>query len=431
MFGSKRRSQLAGLSQRVEELEQQMAAVDENVTRIDFTPEGYVITANEVFLRVMQYQLSDVQAKHHRMFCSKEERESPNYRRFWSQLAAGEVQHGRFLRIKGDGSVCWLDATYFPVRDANGRVTSIMKIANEVTKDVHALEQERAISDAINRSMAVIEFSPDGDIRSANDNFLNAVGYSKSEVVGKHHRIFCDDEFYTSHPKFWQALAQGEYKTGQFKRFRRDGEVIWLEASYNPILDARGKVTKVIKFATDITERVIAAERTREVAEMALVSSRQTAALIVKVKSAIESSVATGTLVNQSSDQIGTVVERLQGQTKNIEETVRTINGLAEQTNLLALNAAIEAARAGEQGRGFAVVADEVRNLARRTTLATDDIGRVMQLSRDIANEIASGTESIAGLAQESHSSISLVESVMTEIEAGAEHITQAIQQLN
>ncbi|WP_420837107.1 methyl-accepting chemotaxis protein [Aliidiomarina soli] len=164
---------------------------------------------------------------------------------------------------------------------------------------------------------------------------------------------------------------------------------------------------------------------------MALVSSRQTAALIVKVKSAIESSVATGTLVNQSSDQIGTVVERLQGQTKNIEETVRTINGLAEQTNLLALNAAIEAARAGEQGRGFAVVADEVRNLARRTTLATDDIGRVMQLSRDIANEISSSTESIAELAQESHSSISLVESVMTEIEAGAEHITQAIQQLN
>lgn len=246
-----------------------LAAIGRSNAAIEFDTAGRVLEVNDLFLKVTGYDRAEVVGQHHRMFCDANYAKSEDYARFWRALGEGEFQAGEFARQGKGGRAIWLQATYSPIVDAEGRLTKVIKYAQDVTAAKLANADFEGKVNAINRSQAVIEFSPDGVILSANDNFLEATGYRREDVVGKHHKIFCDAELVASpdYARFWAELGHGEFATGDFRRRNKAGDEIWLQASYNPVFDALGNVVKVVKFATDITARKIAAIEGRSRAE--------------------------------------------------------------------------------------------------------------------------------------------------------------------
>tara|TARA_B100000700_G_scaffold198750_1_gene218644 strand:- start:111 stop:1415 length:1305 start_codon:yes stop_codon:yes gene_type:complete len=431
MFNRQLKQQLEAAQQVASQLQSTFDAIDNHVARIDFTPAGDVIDANSVFLGAMQCSLEAIVGRHHRQFCDSELASSDDYRQFWRDLAQGIAKKGRFKRRSPTGEELWLEATYFPVRDAQGRVNRIMKIASDVTAEVAQLNRQRSITEAISRSMAAIEFDTQGHVLWANDNFCRTMGYRLEDIQGKHHRIFCDDSFYQKHPDFWQKLSQGKFEAGQFKRSRKNGENIYLEATYNPIKDDNGTVQSIIKFATDITEQAVASQQAEEAAEIAQSTSLQTAHIVKDAMKGIQRNANTAADIVKRSEQADAVVQELKSQSVKISETVKTINGLADQTNLLALNAAIEAARAGEHGRGFAVVADEVRQLANRTTQATAEISQVMTMSEGVSARISENMAAIQQVAQTGEEQMQEIRAIMEEIDQGANNVVNAVARLN
>lgn len=375
-------------------------AVQQQIPLIEFSPQGDILQANPLFLQTMGYSSAELQGGHHRLFCPAAYARSSDYQQFWQQLSRGQPQNGTFLRQHKNGSAIWLEATYFPIRQ-QGQVVKVLKFATDVTTKTQQLHEQQAILTALDHSQAVIEFSPDGTILKANSNFLQTVGYSANQLQGKHHRMFCKPDFYQQYPDFWRKLASGQFNQGLFERLDPKGQSIWLEATYNPVRDEQGNVVKVIKFASDVTAHIQHAQAVEQGATLALNSSRQTVQLAADSKhllqSAVQNSQGIANEVSQSFQQITQLTE----ESKQISAIVTTIRGIAEQTNLLALNAAIEAARAGEQGRGFAVVADEVRNLAARTSTSTQEIQQVVSRNTSLTQAAMQGMTNASGLASQ------------------------------
>jgi len=233
-------------------------ALDRIQALIEFNLDGTVVSANDNFLRIFDYERDEVVGQHHRMFCDPAYAQSDEYAEFWRKLGRGECQSAEFKRLARGGREVWLQASYNPVLDPDGNPVRVIKFATDVTDaKLKAAEYEGMIR-AINRAQAVIEFGLDGTVLGANDNFLQIFGYTLDEIIGQHHRIFCDPGYAESpdYAQFWQRLARGEYDADEFKRIGKDGSEIWLQASYNPILDVEGRPCKVVKFASDITIEV-------------------------------------------------------------------------------------------------------------------------------------------------------------------------------
>lgn len=241
---------------RLHELEHFYQALSKIQAIIEFNPDGTIITANENFLKLTGYSLEEIQGKHHRMFCEPQYAESFQYRQFWEKLNRGEFDAAEYKRFgKGGGSV-WINASYNPIKDAQGKVVKVIKFATDVTKSKLETADNAGKLNAISKAQAVIEFNLDGTIINANENFLVTLGYTLEEIQGKHHRMFCETEYAKSqdYKNFWAKLNRGEYDSGEYKRLTHDGKEIWIHASYNPILDLDGKPYKVVKFASDITK---------------------------------------------------------------------------------------------------------------------------------------------------------------------------------
>lgn len=406
-------------------------AIESAVATIEFSPEGIVLKANALFLGVMNYREQEVIGQHHRMFCAPEDASSPDYRHFWQMLAQGHPQQGRFRRVDSSGREVWLEATYFPVRGPDGRIDRVMKIASDVTREQGRLRNLEAVFGAIHRSMAVIEFTPDGRVLDANDNFLKLMGYRRDAVVGQHHRMFCSDDYYRNNPRFWEELASGQVRSGRFHRLTATGADVWLEASYNPVRDQHGRVEKVVKFASDITQRVLAAERTREAATLAATTATQTASIAGRAEDSLRRTVATSEGTEDGVNQVRGLIRELNEQSQSIENMVSTIAGVAEQTNLLALNAAIEAARAGEHGRGFSVVADEVRKLAASTARATGEIETVISGILKRSGVVEEQVTRVQAVAREGRQQLADVQAIVEEIRQGADGVLAAVDSLN
>ena len=230
-------------------------AIDRVQAMIEFDLTGHIQHANDVFLQAMGYELAEVVGQHHRMFCDAAYSRSPEYQAFWTRLASGETHSDEFRRFAKHGREVWLQASYNPILDDDGKPVRVVKFATDITQTKRRNADFEGRTQAINRVQAVIEFDLAGKVLTANPNFLAAFGYELDDVVGRHHRMFCDPD-YTRSPEyvaFWDRLGRGEFDAGEYRRVAKNGQDVWIQASYNPIFDAAGQPMKVVKFATDIT----------------------------------------------------------------------------------------------------------------------------------------------------------------------------------
>ena len=427
-----------------------VAALNTSLAVIEFTPRGDILTANSNFLACTGYTLSEIQGRHHSLFCEADYSNSEAYRRFWGDLERGIFNSGTYKRVAKGGAALWLQATYNPIRDAHGRVTKVIKFASDITAArLREMDEAGKIS-AIYRAQAVIEFSPTGEILTANDNFLAAIGYHLDEIKGRHHRMFCEEAYANSeaYRQFWERLGRGEYQSAEYKRLGKGGREIYIQATYNPILDEAGKVVKVVKFATDVTAAVLRRQRNdranaglgtvisqifdaAEKATSASSASEETGAIINSVAAASEELSQSVRDISQSMSFARNSVEgvfkhaesaNVSANTLNSSATamnnvVKLINDIAGQINLLALNATIESARAGEAGRGFAVVASEVKNLAKQASQSTQTIANEISNMQSVTTEVCSA--------------LGLISNSMNDVLSNVTSIAGAIEQQN
>ena len=383
----------------------QVAAASRSQAVIEFDTDGTIVTANENFLAAMGYQLEEIRGRHHRMFVDPREADGAAYREFWAALRRGEYKAGEFKRVGKSGREVWILASYNPVLDESGKPIKVVKFASDITSEKLQHADFAGQITAIGKSQAVIEFAMDGTIRSANDNFLQAMGYSLAQIQGRHHSMFVDpaERDSAAYREFWASLGRGEYKAGEFKRIASGGRDVWIQASYNPILDLNGKPFKVVKYASDVTAQVIArmkSEHVRSMMESVAAGAEELSASVREISSTMgkskEAAVSTIGQV-EAADQ---KAQRLSGAASAMSGIVQMIGDITGQINLLALNATIELARAGEAGRGFAVVASEVKNLANQAKQATDKIAAEIELLNGISADVATSLTSIKNLIQ-------------------------------
>ncbi|SEM50758.1 methyl-accepting chemotaxis protein [Luteibacter sp. UNCMF331Sha3.1] len=358
-----------------------MDALNRTQAVIEFALDGTILDANANFLSAMGYERADIVGRHHRMFVAPEEVDSPDYAPFWQRLGSGEPDVGLYRRIGAGGREVWIQASYNPVLDRAGRPVRVVKFATDVTEQrLRAADMEGRLA-AIDKAQAVISFTLDGIILEANDNFLATMGYERDEVLGQHHRMFvaAADRASAAYLDFWEKLGRGEYDAGLYRRMDRRGREVWIQGSYNPILDMAGRPFKVVKYATDVTTQTRASRTLHsslaELADTVPAIAAQARATNALANEASRSAADGGAMV----EAVISTMSAIQDGARDIAEIVSMIDSIAFQTNILALNAAIEAARSGVHGKGFAVVAQEVRTLSQRSAESAREIRALIE----------------------------------------------------
>ncbi|WP_246659219.1 PAS domain-containing methyl-accepting chemotaxis protein [Rhizobium sp. FY34] len=496
-----------------------LQAMDRSFAVIEFDVSGNILRANKNFCAALGYTPDEIIGQHHRMFVPPDEAMSEEYRSFWTQLGRGDFQRRQYRRIAKGGREIWIEASYNPILKG-GKVYKVVKFATDITAiRLEAADNAGKLS-ALSRAQAIIEFTPDGKILSANENFLSVTGYRLDEIVGQHHAMFCETDFARSrdYQQLWADLHEGHFRAGEFPRRTKDGRRIYIQASYNPIFDMNGKVFKVVKFATDVTDRVRdvealgsglkgmaegdlsltietafipaleplridfnqASARLREAmttvarnataiasgssevqmaaddlatrTEKQAASVEETAAALEQITTTVADSsrraTEAGLLVERTKDGAErsghvvrsaiTAMDAIEGSSREISNIISVIDEIAFQTNLLALNAGVEAARAGEAGKGFAVVAQEVRELAQRSAKAAKEIkvligasaGHVRQGVTLVA-ETGTALEEIVSQVRDISANVAAIVEASREQSVGLREINQAVNTID
>ncbi len=475
--------------ERIMELEGKYEALDRIQAIIEFDLQGNILTANSNFCTTLGYSLDEIQGKHHRIFCDSSVTNSIEYAQFWQKLNNGQSDSGVYKRHGKGGKEVWIQASYNPIVDAKGKPYKVVKFATDITEArMRNAEFENTLA-AVSKSQAVIEFDLEGTIITANPNFLSTLGYELREIKGSHHRIFCEGHYTSSHEykAFWDKLRSGQFHSGEYKRLTKSGQEIWIQASYNPILDLNGKPYKVVKFARDVTalrKMIISLEetsvkvasaaeqlktgaiqmnetaiKTSQDSGVAAAASEQVSIGVQAVAASTEEMVASIREISRSTNQsaemarstlsnaqeTNTTIMQLGTSGQEIGNVIKVISSIAQQTNLLALNATIEAARAGEAGKGFAVVANEVKELAKQTAKATEDItnriGAIQKDSQVAVEAIGSISKSmeklnsvscaIAAAVEEQTATTNEVSRVIGDSKRGIESISSTIKSVS
>jgi len=499
----------------------QIDAINRSQAVIEFSLDGKILNANANFLAAMGYALDEIKGKHHSMFVEPAYRQSAEYRQFWEKLGRGQYDSGQYRRIGKGGKEIWIQASYNPILDENRKPFKVVKYAVDITEQKLKNADFEGQLAAIGKAQAVIEFGLDGIIRHANENFLKVLGYTLDEIKGKHHGMFVEPAYRqgAEYKMFWEKLGRGEYDAGQYKRIGKGGKEIWIQASYNPIFDMNGRLFKVVKYATDVTEQVNAnrmlqlavqetqktvraagskdltqriplegksgeiaalcagvnglldtmttvvseimsasreianasseittattdlSQRTEEQAaslEQTSASMEEISATVKKNAESAQHASATATATRDIANKGGEVVAQavsamslIEESSRKISDIIGVIDEIARQTNLLALNAAVEAARAGDAGRGFAVVASEVRSLAQRSSQAAKDIKDLITSSN---SQVKDGVELVNRAGESLHEiveSIKGVATIVADIASASSEQSGGIDQVN
>ncbi len=413
----------ASLRLKAHDFAAQIAAASKSQAIIEFNLDGTVITANENFLHALGYSLSEIVGKHHSMFVEDAVRSGAGYREFWAALNKGEYQADEYKRIGKAGREVWIQASYNPILDDKGKPFKVVKFATDVTEQKLRNADMAGQLEAIGKSQAVVEMGMDGTVLTANDNFLNALGYALSEIKGKHHSMFVEQSERDSadYRELWADLRQGVYQTGEYKRIGKHGKEIWIQASYNPILDLNGKPFKVVKYATETTKQVLARlanERVRGMMEAVAAGAEELNTSVREISEAMTKSRETAVDAVDRVSGADSQAQRLSDAAQAMSGIVEMINNITGQINLLALNATIESARAGEAGRGFAVVAAEVKNLANQAKQATDkigqEIGNLNVISGDVIDALSAIKQAINNVSEYVTSTAAAIEEQST-----------------
>jgi methyl-accepting chemotaxis protein len=428
------------------ENEAKVSALLRSEAVIEFGMDGTILTANQKFIDFIGYPLERLKGQNHRLLMPRAMVESEEYRSFWQKLQRGEFDEGVYLRIDAQGRERFIHATYTPILDMDGRPVKVVKFATDIT-DRHLRDVEVASKfNAIDRSQAVIEFDLEGNILSANENFLRISGFSLREIKGQHHSMFCTPEHVRSqeYRDFWIGLAKGESSTGRFHRLGKYGRDIWIHATYSPLINHYGRPVGVIKYAYDITQQVMLEQLIRDKAEVMQVSVGKLTGSINHINGsttmAKRLSVETKSNASTGFEALNnaiSAIELIAKSSSEIAEMVKVVSDIANQTNLLAFNAAIEAARAGEYGVGFSVVADEVRKLAEKSSAAAMQISRMIgesvsrvQLGTDRSDAARQAFGRIVSSVDETARSIDEISQSATEQETVSREVVDQISRL-
>jgi len=384
-----------------------LAAISRSHAIIEFDPKGKILSANENFCTTMGYGRDEVVGRHHSLFCDPDYVASPAYREFWDRLGRGEFNAGEFKRRGKSGAHVYLRASYDPVLDSRGKVVRVIKVAANVTREKLQAAEFEAQVQAISLAQAVIEFTPAGEIVTANPNFLKTMGYTLEEIKGRNHRIFVDAGYAASsdYEAFWRKLNSGELVSSSFRRIAKGGREVWLQASYNPVFDLDGHVMKVIKFANDITDLTHLAEGLARVAANDVArtidtpfspafeklrgdfnaTTRNLSAALGRVSDAGEQ-VRNGAAEIQQASQ--NLARRAEGQAASLEEAAAALNEVTAAVRSAAGGAAqacevVSEAQSDAKTSG-AIVHNAVAAMGRIETSATE-IGQIIGVIDEIA----------------------------------------------
>ena len=431
MFNTRLKQELSALREELSSLQQVKESLESEMLCLTLDAEGRVEWANANFLQELVYQNGQLLGRPIEDLVPAHVRQDEFQQRFKNALVRGEHFAGTVRLLRGNGEEAWLRSIVQPVRTSDGRIKHFSIYSSDLTRTIEASRDHENLITALVRSTAVIEFDLGGHVLTANDRFLGGMGYSLAQIQGKHHRMFCEPQEYnsTEYQDFWKRLNAGEFVAARFKRVDSRGRVVWLEATYNPVLDATDRLYKVVKFATVITDQVNREQAVAEAANIAYSTSLQTDNSAQRGTTVVTQAVDVMRDLAKHMQQAGEGIEALNAQSQVIGTIVKTISGIAEQTNLLALNAAIEAARAGEQGRGFAVVADEVRQLASRTSKATEEIVGVVRQNQDMARDAVTLMTDGRLQAEQGLALAAEAGTVIVEIQDGAQKVVSAVGQ--
>lgn len=433
MFNSKLKKENQQLREDLMSMEQVKDSLDSEMLVLQLDPQGRIETVNANFEREMFYCADQLLGRSLEEIVPAHVKKLDFYERMKAAISTGAHLNGAFRLLRGNGEEAWLRSILQPVRDFEGRIKYFTLHSSDLTRTIASSREHESLINALMRSTAVIEFSLDGHVLTANERFLQTLGYRLEQVKGKHHRLFCEPEEANSagYQVFWDKLRRGEFVADRFKRVDANGRVVWLEASYNPIIDAHDVLYKVVKFATVITDQVNQEQAVAQAADIAYSTSLGTDASACKANDVVTQTVSVMRGLEASMQQAAEGIQALDTQSRVIGSIIKTISDIAGQTNLLALNAAIEAARAGEQGRGFAVVADEVRQLASRTSTATEEIARVVQQNEQLALAAVAIIDTSKRQAEQGLSLAGDTGAVITEIQDGAKRVVEVVGQFS
>ena len=431
MFNKALKDELAEVREELSSLHQVRESLESEMLALYLDPKGVIEAVNANFERELNYSKGELIGRHLTDLVPAHAKSTEHFGRMNNAIKQGEHWAGALQIIRPPHKEAWLRAIVQPVKDTNNRVRYISVYANDLTCTIETSREHENIISALQRSTAVIEFDLEGHVLTANDRFLKSMGYTLEQIQHKHHRMFCEPEEYNSqaYKTFWEKLSRGEFIADRFKRIDHYGKVVWLEASYNPIINAYGKLYKVVKFATVITDQVNHELAVAEAAGTAYSISRTTDASVKKGNDVVQQTVQVMRNLANQMDAAAEGIAALDKQSQIIGTIIKSISSIADQTNLLALNAAIEAARAGDQGRGFSVVADEVRQLASRTSQATKEIVDVVEKNQKLAESAVSTIDHSKEHAQRGLELAGEAGEVIVEIQASTQQVVDAVGQ--
>ncbi|ELF6206947.1 PAS domain S-box protein [Pseudomonas putida] len=433
MFNSKLKQEIRQLREDLMSVEQVKSSLDSEMLVLQLDPQGRIEMVNGNFESEMLYRSDQLLGRNIEDIVPAHVKSLDFYQRMKSAISRGEHLNGAFRLLRGNGQEAWLRSILQPVKNSEGRIKYFTLHSSDLTRTIETSREHESLIKALMRSTAVIEFALDGTILTANERFLASVGYRLEQIRGKHHRMFCEPEEANSagYQAFWDKLRRGEYVAERFKRIDAHGRVVWLEASYNPLFDAHDVLYKVVKFATVITDQVNQEQAVAEAADVAYNTSLGTDVSAQKATDVVTQTVSVMRGLEASMQEAAEGIQALDTQSRVIGSIIKTISDIAGQTNLLALNAAIEAARAGEQGRGFAVVADEVRQLASRTSTATEEIARVVKQNEQLAQAAVEIIDTSKRQAEQGLALADETGNVIVEIQDGAKRVVDVVGQFS